>query len=397
MRSTLLLAGLAALLVLPACGDDSSPSGTPSVPDSGSPLPDAQNTADSGAATDEAGDDEAAATPAPQVSLRIAHVSPDAPPFDVCLAPTGTTAFQGPFLDAFAAATAAANGTPFPDDSGAATGLSYGQVSAYFLVEPGTYDVRLVAAGATSCDAPLGGPPSGTVDAGASEAGAPMDDGSLDDGSLDDGSLDDGGAVADATVTDLDAGPAPDAATGDGAAAVTTIPSVVVTGSFTTLLVAGEVTPSGSDPALVVMPLADDSILVSGGATLRAVNALASGVAQDFGFESADGGGFLSAFTNVGFAQAATHASPDDGTLDSNGYLAVGPQNGVSFGARASSGATSDTAATQSLQIGLGAVATIAAIGGDSAGKEPPQLLFCVDNQPSGGALSDCAVLPDLR
>ena len=150
MRSTLFLArpahlaGFAALLVLSACGDDSSPSGTQSVPDSGS-SPDAQNTADSGAAT-EAGDDDAATSPTPAapVSFRIAHLSPDAPPFDVCLAPQGTTAFQGPFLSAFAAATAAANGTGgSSDDSGAlpdaavspATGLIYGQVSAYFVID----------------------------------------------------------------------------------------------------------------------------------------------------------------------------------------------------------------------------------------------------------------------
>jgi hypothetical protein len=357
MRSTLLFAGLAALLVTPACGDDSSPSGSPNVPDAGSSRPDAQNTADTGATTDEAGDDEGAARPAPQVSFRIAHLSPDAPPFDVCLAPQGTSAFQGPFLQAFAEATAAANGTPFPDDSGAATGLTYGQVSAYFMIDPGTYDVRLVAAGAASCDTPLGG--SGAADAGAdADADADAD-------------------AVDATIADAAA--------------------VAVTGSFTTVLVAGELAPSGSDPALVVTSLPDDSVLVSGGASLRAVNALASGVPQDFGFESSDGGGFLPTFTNVAFGQAAAHASPDDGTLDGNGYLAVGPQNGASFSARAASDAgfaAADTAATQSLQIDLGAVATVLAIGGDAAGTKPPQLLLCVDNQPSGGALSDCAVLP---
>src|SRR5580658_9553928 len=126
MRSTLLMvrfagfAGLATLLALPACGDDSSPSGTQTVPDAGGSLSDAQSAPDSGAPTDDTGD---GATPASQVSFRVAH-----------LAPAGTTDFQGPFLNAFAA------------------GLRYGQVSAYFPVDQGTYDVRLVAAGATSCD-----------------------------------------------------------------------------------------------------------------------------------------------------------------------------------------------------------------------------------------------------
>jgi hypothetical protein len=390
MRSTLLLAGLATLVVLTACGDDSSPSGTQNVPDAGSSPPDAQDTVDSGAASGETGDDDAPARPTPQVSFRVAHVSPDAPPFDVCLAPTGTTAFQGPFLDAFGAATAAANGAPFPDDGGAATGLTYGQVSAYLLIDPGTYDVRLVAAGATSCDTPLGGSAAAPGDAGdaaadAGDAAADADgvDATIADSTTDASASDSGASVDDGSF---------DAT--DGAIAATILSSVVITRSFTTLLVAGELAPSGSDPALVVAPLPDDSILVSGGATLRAVNALASGVPQDFGFQSADGGGFLSVFTDVGFAQAATRVSPDDGILDSNGYLAVGPHNGVSFGARASSGGTADTAATRSLQIDLGSVTTIAAIGGDSAGKQPPQLLLCVDNQPTGGALSDCTVVP---
>ncbi|HSY22422.1 MAG TPA: hypothetical protein VK841_09925 [Polyangiaceae bacterium] len=396
MRSTRLFAGLAALLVLPACGDDSSPSGTQNVPDSGSVRPDAQNTTDSGAATDEAGDDDAATslTPAAQVSFRVAHLSPDAPPFDVCLAPQGTAAFQGPFLNAFAEAMAAANGTGGSSDgSGApadaaippATGLTYGQVSAYFVIDPGTYDVRLVAAGATSCDAPLGGSAGVASDASTDAGGV---DATVADGAAEASADDWGEAGAPADDGSLDA------AAGDGAIPVTTLPSVVVAHSFTTLLVAGELVPSGSDPALVAVALADDSILVSGGATLRAVNALATGAPQDFGFESADGGGFLPVFADVGFAQAATQASSDEGTLDSNGYLAVGPQNGVSFGARASGDAAADTASTRSLRIDLGAVTTIAAIGGDSAGKQPPQLLFCVDNQPSGGALSDCAVLP---
>lgn len=337
------LAGLTALLVLCACGDDSSSSGTQSVSDSGSSLPDAQNAPDSGVTSDEAGEDHDAAAPPAQVSFRIAHLSPDAPPFDVCLAPHATTDDEGPFLHAFAAAAAAANGTPFPDDSGAATGLVYGQVSAYFKVEPGTYEVRLVAAGATSCDTPLGALPTSLVD---------------------------GGAAIEATI-----------------------PSVSVADPFTTLLVAGEASPTGTDPSLTVAPIGDDSVLVSGGAALRAVNALASGVSQDFGFGAFDAG-YLPVFADVAFAQAASHVSPDEAKLDGNGYLTVGEQDGVSFSARASTGATADTVATQSLQIDLGAITTVIAIGGDSAGKAPAQLLLCVDNWPSGGALSDCSVLP---
>ncbi|HTR79304.1 MAG TPA: hypothetical protein VMH39_14390, partial [Gemmatimonadaceae bacterium] len=216
-----------------------------------------------------------------------------------------------------------------------------------------------------------------------------------DAGAPDDADTD--AATLDGAVASTDAGTATDAAPGNSDTTfptLSTFGSIAIAGSFTTLLVAGEVTPAGSDPALVVAPLVDDSVLVSGGASLRAVNASASGVPQDFGFESADGGGFLSAFANVAFAHAAAESSPGEPPLDGNGYLTVGEQDAVAFGARASSDATADTVATQSLQIDLGAITTVMTIGGDVGGRQPSQFLFCVDNQPSGGPLSDCSILP---
>ena len=68
--------------------------------------------------------------------LRIAHLSPDAPAVDVCIAPHGTTDFAGPVLAG----------------AGAASGLSYGNVTKYLDVEAIQYDVRVVAPGAANCD-----------------------------------------------------------------------------------------------------------------------------------------------------------------------------------------------------------------------------------------------------
>ncbi len=73
--------------------------------------------------------------------VRVAHLSPDAPSVDFCLAPHGTTTFAGPIL-------AGAGGT---------TGLAYGTVTKYLPVAAEQYDVRLVAPGAASCASPLGG------------------------------------------------------------------------------------------------------------------------------------------------------------------------------------------------------------------------------------------------
>ncbi|HUS31773.1 MAG TPA: DUF4397 domain-containing protein [Kofleriaceae bacterium] len=72
---------------------------------------------------------------APTARVRVAHLSPDAPDVDFCLAPHGTTDFIGPVLGA--------NGGPL--------GMAYGQVTKYFDLEAQQYDVRLVAPGAQDC------------------------------------------------------------------------------------------------------------------------------------------------------------------------------------------------------------------------------------------------------
>lgn len=71
-----------------------------------------------------------------RAQLRIAHLSPDAPAVDVCLAKSGSTAFTGPLLRSL----------------GANAGLSYPQVTEYIALPVASYDVRIVLAGATSCD-----------------------------------------------------------------------------------------------------------------------------------------------------------------------------------------------------------------------------------------------------
>ena len=78
--------------------------------------------------------------------IRIANWSPGAPAIDFCIAPHGTTAFQGPIL---------ANTAPALVDAGTCppglVGLAFTEVSSYSLIQPQQYDVRIVVAGATSC------------------------------------------------------------------------------------------------------------------------------------------------------------------------------------------------------------------------------------------------------
>ena len=74
--------------------------------------------------------------------VRVAHLSPDAPAVDFCLAEHGSKAFIGPVLAG----------------AGAPGGVAYGNVTRYLDVRATQYDVRLVAPGSSVCDSSLGLP-----------------------------------------------------------------------------------------------------------------------------------------------------------------------------------------------------------------------------------------------
>ncbi len=86
-------------------------------------------------------------TPPTMALVRLANWSPDSPAIDLCIAPHGTSEFQGPIVAHLAEASMS--------DSGA-DGLASPWVSAYVLVAPGKYDGRVVVAGAGSCDVGIG-------------------------------------------------------------------------------------------------------------------------------------------------------------------------------------------------------------------------------------------------
>ncbi|HEY5922505.1 MAG TPA: DUF4397 domain-containing protein, partial [Kofleriaceae bacterium] len=73
--------------------------------------------------------------PATGARLRVAHLSPDAPAVDVCIAPHGSGDFTGPLLA----------------NAGGPLGLSFGQLTKYLDIAPAQYDVRLVAPAAADC------------------------------------------------------------------------------------------------------------------------------------------------------------------------------------------------------------------------------------------------------
>jgi len=272
----LFVVGALAAIAVASGACSSSPAAAPengedSGADTGAPAPQSND-----ASADDGGDgsaDDAPAAPPPQTYLRIAHVSPDSPPIDVCAAPHGTSVFQGPLVGQLAASLAtAAGGEGGAVGDGGAVGIGYSQVSAYLPLAPGQYDVRIVAAGATSCASPLAlARPFGGADAGSDEdagdATAPID----------------ATAPLDATAP-VDASAALDASIdGSSPASDWTNLPVLPFNTYATLLVAGDLSPVGGDAPLEVTVLRDDAILAGGAVVLRAVNAVPSETSLDFG------------------------------------------------------------------------------------------------------------------
>jgi hypothetical protein len=85
-------------------------------------------------------------------AVRLANWSPGAPAVDLCIAPHGTSAFEGPVLAGVGAWQIDAGEL---DDAGG-VGLPFPEVGAYFAMAPGRYDARIVAAGSMDCSVGIG-------------------------------------------------------------------------------------------------------------------------------------------------------------------------------------------------------------------------------------------------
>jgi hypothetical protein len=130
-----------------AVGDVSSDTGEAGEPSDSEASADGDDDAES-----DGGDEDAPPLPPLAALLRFANWSPDSPAFDVCTALQGTTTFTGPLIASVLDSDGDDGGTV--GESGS-PGLAFPLVSSYFFLEPAVYDVRFVAAGSTTCDAPV--------------------------------------------------------------------------------------------------------------------------------------------------------------------------------------------------------------------------------------------------
>jgi hypothetical protein len=283
---------------------------------------------DSGMGTTDASPEAAT----PEAFVRLAHWSPDAPAVDVCFTTQGGSfSAETPQLATLVATSD--GGVAVDGGDGGAVGLLYRQVTAYLIIAPGTYSVRLVAAGSADCNT----------------------------------------SIADlASVTLSDA-------------------------TYTTVAAVGEATPVQSDQALKLVSFADDVTAPSGQIAIRFINASPEFLSVDLGTGSLANGGtpFAPLFTGVAFGTAGSAAGTDAGTVDANGYLASNPFAGAMLSAHVTSSAA-DTVTAASVTVSAPSAATLAIIGGVTGNPmAPPQLLQCadVDDSTSTNLLAQCSVI----
>ena len=310
---------------VPPVGDDAA---EPSSDDSSTPP-----SPDAGA--DDAGvvGVDAAEAAAPQAFVRVAHWSPDAPAVDVCFTQQGT-GWTGQ-IPQLAQIVAAADAGSLSD--GGTTGVAFPQVTAYLVISPGAYDVRLVAAGAADCST---------------------------------------------SVVDLSS-------------------LTLTANTYTTVAAVGELTPVSGDQALKLASFTDEVSAPAGQIALRFINASPSPslTPSDLGTGSiaGTGGPFAPLFTGVAFGQTGSVAGSDAGMVDANGYIASIPLGTATLSAHTSASASDATVAVNDVSIAATSAATVALINGvgDLQGSRAVKLLQCADADDSTGTslLSTCGII----
>ncbi len=272
---------------------------------------------ESGAANADAG----GATPGALV--RFAHLSPGAPAVDICIGARGLPgSFVGPMLRRLLPETDA--------DASPTGGIQYSQVSSYFELPAGTYDVRFVPAGARDCTT------------------SPIAD-------------------------------------------VNTLPPLVA-GAPATIAMMGEIAGVG-DAAFALRSFTDETSAPPTRAALRFVHASPGLPPLALGVGSSAAGNFEHLAWNLRYGESTASPSVRANiAVDDAGYLEVGAVVYARVSAHASADASGDDVVGTNLVVGQGAAGTVFVIGDATRGAGALRFLTCND-APTTGMLASCAVL----
>lgn len=285
--------------------------------------------ADSGedAAPDASAQDAAALFP--YALLRIANWSANAPGIDVCTSIHGGSNFSGPLVANLLAdddgGTLTSDGTP---------GLPFPLVTSYVTVAPGAYDIRVVAAGSTTCSAPV----------------------------------------------------LPD----------TAVSSSFARGAAWTVALLGNAASGDAGPTPMTVATFADEVDDERGAPLRLrfINAAPSmSLAElDTGTFATMSASPLFPAVPYGLASSFIEADAEVPGVDDNGYCRTTNLLNTQLNLLAAGGMT-DGIVTMPVSTVAGTPVTIVALSGATA-SAAGLLLECLDSAASGGPLSECRVLP---
>jgi hypothetical protein len=270
------------------------------------PSATARNAAGAASATGQPGDDGglgvSPGSSAPTSLVRFANWAPDAPAegFDVCMLAGDTIEWSGPLLG---------------------QGVTFPSVSAYAEVKPGAYELRVVAAGSTTCDKPV--------------------------------------------------------------ASVLALPQLLAKTRWTFALI-GDATPIGRDPPGKVVAFADDVKSRSSNADVRFINATPAAAAVDFGSSGLFGGDFTPLAIDVQFGQASSVAPGAATPPDADGYLHLDARSDVTLEARAVGTGTVISTGSNAAWA-PSSVTTIALVDGASGGPAPQLLFCRDDGPSRAG------------
>lgn len=294
--------------------------------------------------------------------VRLANWSPDAYGIDFCVSPHASATWSGPLLGAALgntvvgrvtitdAAVVIDSSTPHLRDSGNAaqdasdsgadatsdagvhdgssahdgaqgpqTGVIFPRVSPYLSLSPGQYDLRVVAAGSPDCTVPLF-----------------------------------------AEVDDL---------------------AALRAGAVVTFAAVGDAIDQGSDPALSLAILGDDTMVASTAVSMRFVNAIPSVTGVTFLSGTIATGNAVPYFSATQFGAAGIDT--DAGAVDSNGYVTIAPITTKIWSLVNANGGVATLVGVENVSVPAARLATVVGIGGESgANAAAIGILLCTDEAP---------------
>jgi hypothetical protein len=161
-------------------------------------------------------------------------------------------------------------------------------------------------------------------------------------------------------------------------------------GTYVTVAVIGDSTPTFEDASMRLAVYVDDEIGTAANAMLRVINAAPSFSYVNIGTGSMMGGNFRLLFASVGFGTPASIAAGGQ-MFDPNGYAKLMPTSAVELSVEPLNTSGRDVATASNVSLAVGVVQTLVIVGGKTGGPTP-RIMICDDAKAARGGDSACTV-----